>query len=78
MCIRDRKYPDVIAALNLDHGQSYDSEVAAIRNGFTSVMSDRSMMPLEQNVEQVKRIVDTAHAVNVSVEAELGLSLIHI
>ena len=68
----EKKYPDVIAALNLDHGQSYDSEVAAIRSGFTSVMSDRSMMPLEQNVEQVKRIVDTAHAVNVSVEAELG------
>ena len=68
MCIRD----SVIAALNLDHGQSYDSEVAAIRSGFTSVMSDRSMMPFEQNVEQVKRIVDTAHAVNVSVEAELG------
>ena len=68
----EKKYPDVIAALNLDHGQSYDSEVAAIRSGFTSVMSDRSMMSFEQNVEQVKRIVDTAHAVNVSVEAELG------
>lgn len=68
----EKKYPDVIAALNLDHGQSYDSEVAAIRSGFTSVMSDRSMMSFGQNVEQVKRIVDTAHAVNVSVEAELG------
>ena len=46
----EKKYPDVIAALNLDHGQSYDSEVAAIRRLFTSLMSDRSMMPLEQNV----------------------------
>ncbi|MFR6673766.1 MAG: class II fructose-bisphosphate aldolase [Enterococcus avium] len=68
----DKKYPDVICALNLDHGQSYDREVAAIKSGFTSVMTDRSTLPFEENISAVKRIVDVAHAVNVSVEAELG------
>lgn len=67
-----KKYPDVICSLNLDHGQAYDREVASIRSGFTSIMSDRSTLPFEENIAAVRRIVDVAHAVNVSVEAELG------
>jgi fructose-bisphosphate aldolase class II len=59
-------------AVNLDHGAAYAHIVAAIRAGFTSVMADRSMLPYEQNVATVKEIVKIAHAVGVSVEAELG------
>jgi fructose-bisphosphate aldolase class II len=35
-------------------------------------MVDRSMLPYEENVRQVKEIVKIAHAVGVTVEAELG------
>lgn len=68
----ERKYPHVSAALNLDHGGSYEEIIMAIRSGFTSVMIDRSMLPYNQNVEQVKEIVKIAKNADVSVEAELG------
>lgn len=68
----ERKYPNVKAALNLDHGGSYEEIVSAIRFGFSSVMIDRSTCPYEENVREVKEIVKIAHALGVSVEAELG------
>lgn len=68
----EKKYPEVIAALNLDHGETFEEAIRAIRAGFTSVMVDRSTLPYEENVAQVKEIVKIARAVGVSVEAELG------
>lgn len=67
-------------AVNLDHGGSNDREflpclhdvMTCIRAGFTSVMVDRSALPYEQNVEQVKYVVTLAHTLGVTVEAELG------
>jgi fructose-bisphosphate aldolase class II len=59
-------------AINLDHGKTFEEAVRAIRAGFTSVMVDCSLLPFDQNVAQVKEIVKIAHAVGVSVEAELG------
>lgn len=59
-------------AINLDHGAKFEHAVAAIRAGFTSVMVDRSMLPYDQNVQETAEIVKIAHAVGVSVEAELG------
>ena len=44
----------------------------AIRNGFSSIMVDRSGLPYEQNVAEVSELVKIAHSVGVSVEAELG------
>ena len=35
-------------------------------------MVDRSTIPFEENVREVAEIVKTAHALGVSVEAELG------
>ena len=37
--------------LHLDHGKDFDSCVAAIEGGYTSVMIDGSSLPLEQNIE---------------------------
>lgn len=68
----DKRYPEVPVALNLDHGSTYEEAIRAIKAGFTSVMADRSTLPYEDNVAQVKEIVRAAHAVGVSVEAELG------
>ncbi len=59
-------------ALNLDHGGSFEDCVDGIRCGFTSIMVDRSKLSYEDNVKEVKELVKIAHAVGVSVEAELG------
>ncbi len=62
----------VPVAINLDHGATYEDAVSAIAAGFTSIMVDRSTLPYEENVAQVSELVKIAHAVGVSVEAELG------
>lgn len=62
----------VPVAINLDHGKEFFHAIAAIRAGFTSIMVDRSMLPFEENIAQVAELVKVAHAVGVSVEAELG------
>lgn len=63
---------DVPIALNLDHGATFEHAMIAIRNGFSSIMVDRSGLPYEQNVAEVSELVKIAHSVGVSVEAELG------
>ena len=68
----ERRYPEACVALNLDHGGAYEEIMLAIRSGFSSVMVDRSELPYDENVREVKEIVKAAHAVGVSVEAELG------
>ena len=59
-------------ALHLDHGSSYETVVDAIDAGFTSVMIDNSAFPIDENIENTKKVVDYAHAKGVSVEAEVG------
>ncbi len=66
------RYPEVPAALNLDHGRSFDVCAKAIRAGFTSVMIDCSKLPFEENAQVTAEVVKMAHAAGVSVEAELG------
>ena len=62
----------VPVALNLDHGTSFEQAMVCIRKGFSAVMIDGSQLPFEENASLVKRVVDVAHSVGVSVEAELG------
>lgn len=64
---------DVPVVLHLDHGDTYERAAKCIVNGFTSVMYDGSHEPFHENVKTTAMIVKLAHAVNVSVEAELGL-----
>ena len=59
-------------AICQDHGGTYEEAVWAIRAGYTDIMVDRSSLPYEENVAQVKELVKIAHAVGVGVEAELG------
>lgn len=66
---RNSKVP---VALHLDHGTDFDQVMLCIRHGFTSVMIDGSRFPLEENIAYTKKVVDIAHAVGVTVEAELG------
>ena len=58
--------------LNLDHGRDFEVAMKAIRLGYTSVMIDGSSLPFEENIAVTKKVVDSAHAVGISAEAELG------
>ena len=58
--------------LHLDHGSSFEICQKAIDSGFTSVMIDASKYEIEENIEITKKVVEYAHARNVSVEAEIG------
>ncbi|HEX3032167.1 MAG TPA: class II fructose-1,6-bisphosphate aldolase [Bacillota bacterium] len=62
----------VPVALHIDHGTSFDQVMQCIRSGFSSVMIDGSKLPLQENINLTKKVIDVAHAVGVSVEAELG------
>lgn len=62
----------VPVAIHLDHGSSFEKCVQAMYAGFTSVMIDGSHYPLEENIALTKRVVDVAHSLGISVEAELG------
>ena len=61
----------VPVAIHLDHG-TYEGAKACIEAGYTSVMFDGSSLPLEENLEKTKEIVELAHAKGISVEAEVG------
>lgn len=72
MIVDAAKRARVPIATTLDHGQSLEAVVQAIHLGSSSVMFDGSNLPYEENVRQTKEIIRIAHAVGVSVEAELG------
>lgn len=65
-------HTDVPVCIHLDHGDSYETVVRAIQAGMTSVMIDASKLPYKENVAITKKVVETAHIANVSVESELG------
>lgn len=72
-------YPDLPIVLHQDHGNSPQTCISAIRQGFTSVMMDGSLeengknpSSYEYNVAVTRYVVDVAHTVGVSVEGELG------
>lgn len=62
----------VPVALHLDHGTDFQQIMLCIRHGFSSVMIDGSKYGLEENIAITKKVIEVAHAVGVSVEAELG------
>lgn len=62
----------VPVAVHLDHGTDFDQVMLCIRHGFSSVMIDGSRFDLEENIAITKKVIEVAHAVGVSVEAELG------
>ena len=58
-------------ALHLDHG-TYEGCYKCIKAGFSSIMFDGSHYPIEENVEKTKELVKIAHAMGLSLEAEVG------
>jgi len=63
---------DIPIALHLDHGKDFKVILSCIRYGFTSLMIDASSLPFEENVAETKKVVEVAHPLGISVEAELG------
>ncbi len=64
---RDAKVP---VALHLDHGSSFELAETAVREGYTSIMIDGSLLPYEENIALTRRVVEMAG--ELPVEAELG------
>ena len=64
--------PDIPIAINLDHGDTFETCKQFVDAGFTSVMIDASSKPFEDNIALTREVVEYAHPHGVSVEAELG------
>jgi fructose-bisphosphate aldolase class II len=64
--------PDIPIAINLDHGDAFETCKQFVDAGFTSVMIDASSKPFEENIAITKQVVEYAHPRDVVVEAELG------
>lgn len=72
-------YPEIPVVMHQDHGNSLQTCLSAIRNGFTSVMMDGSLKEdaktpanFEYNVKITADVTRIAHAMGISVEGELG------
>ena len=72
-------YPHIPVVMHQDHGNSVETCMSAIENGFTSVMMDGSLKEdgktpadYDYNVGVTAEVVKMAHAKGVSVEGELG------
>ena len=61
----------VPVATHLDHG-TYDGCYKCIKAGFSSIMFDGSHYPIDENVAKTKELVAIAHAMGISIEAEVG------
>lgn len=72
MALEMAREASVPVVIHLDHGSSLEQVMGAIRAGFTSVMIDKSMLPLEENIAACRQVAALAQAVDVSVEGELG------
>ncbi len=69
--VKEAKVP---IALHLDHAKPEQLDIIneAIEGGMTSIMIDGSTLPLRENIEVTKRVVELCHPLGISVEAELG------
>ncbi len=73
MMLAAAKNSKVDIAVHLDHGLKFETVQKALEFGFTSVMFDGSLLPLEENIKQVHAVVAEAYRYGATVEAELGV-----
>lgn len=66
------KAASVPIALHLDHGNSFELAMQALRVGYTSIMIDGSKLEFEENIALSKRVADACAPSGIPVEAELG------
>ena len=73
MMVSAAKNAKVPIAVHLDHGLKFETVQKALELGFTSVMFDGSLLPLEKNIQEVKSVCEEAKKYGATVEAELGV-----
>ena len=61
----------VPVALHLDHG-SYEGCYDCIKAGLSSIMFDGSHFPIDENIAKTTELVNAAHHLGLSIEAEVG------
>ncbi len=59
-------------AVHFDHGKTLEKIGLALDLGFTSVMFDGSHLPLDENIEMTKKVIEMAEEYDAAVEAEIG------
>lgn len=64
---------EIPICLHLDHGDSFELCQSCIESGFSSVMIDGSHLAYDDNVALTRKVVEYAHAHDVTVEGELGV-----
>lgn len=62
----------VPVVMHLDHGNSFELCMQALRAGYTSIMIDGSKEVLEKNIAVTKSVVDACAPCGIPVEGELG------
>ena len=62
----------VPVCVHYDHGLTFEKCMQALELGFTSIMYDCSTAPYEENIEKVAEMVKICHAMDRTVEGELG------
>lgn len=72
MMVEAAKKASVPVAVHFDHGETEEKIREALDIGFSSVMFDGSLLPLEENIAKTKKIVELAKAYGATVEAEIG------
>lgn len=65
-------YAPVPIATCLDHGNDDERVLYAFRNGFSSIMYDGSLLPMEENIRKTRHVVEICHQFQMGVEGELG------
>jgi fructose-bisphosphate aldolase class II len=64
---------EIPICLHLDHGDSFELCQSCIESGFSSLMIDGSHLAYDENVALTRKVVEYAHAHDVTVEGELGV-----
>jgi len=59
-------------AISLDHGNSVETIMQAVKAGFTGVMMDNGTYSLDENINRTSELIKYLRPLNVSVEAEVG------
>lgn len=62
----------VPVAMHLDHGNTFELAMQALRTGYTSIMIDGSHGSFEENIALTRRVAEACLPSDISVEAELG------
>lgn len=73
MMVAAAENSEVDICVHLDHGLNYETVEQALDLGFSSVMLDGSLLPIEENIELTQEVVELASEYGASVEAELGV-----